>query len=154
MFGRPCNTVHIALYLREGLVTPAEVRWLCDHTIHVTSQANTSELTVEQPILLVMRVIRDELFLVVGSDRNPLSPSTPPGSNDGSEARSRLERHHGSMSNTNCSGIERHGVSAVSMIYPNQDGLRHSNRFCQDGQQKPSPRLESQSHEPPIPQRL
>lgn len=65
MFGRPC-TVPIALCLREGLVTPAEVRWLQNHTNDVTPQAKTSALAVREPMLLMVRSNRDQLSLVGG----------------------------------------------------------------------------------------
>ena len=65
MFRLPC-TVPVALYLREGLVTPAEVRWLGDHTSDVTSLGITSVLAVRQPMLLIVGSIQDQLSLVVG----------------------------------------------------------------------------------------
>lgn len=54
--------------LREGLITPAEVRLHCDHANHASSQANISALAVREPMLLIVRSTRDQLSLVVGRD--------------------------------------------------------------------------------------
>lgn len=54
--------------VREGLVTPAEVRWPGDHKKHAGSQENIQVLAARQPMLLIVRPDRNQLSLVVEQD--------------------------------------------------------------------------------------
>ena len=90
MFHQPC-TVPIALYLREGLVTPAEVRWLGEPRERCHFTGENFSISRGTTDAVIMGSIQDQSSLIVGQEQDPLSPSTPPCSNGGSEAQLGVE---------------------------------------------------------------
>lgn len=105
-------------------------------------------------MLLIVRLIWDQLLLVVEWNQNPSSSLTPPaGNNGGSDAGSQLRRHHRSVFCTIAAMFRTYSISAILLAMSKSGRLQLSNH-CRDGQQKSTPCPESQSHEPPVPPRL